>query len=244
MSRLHPFDVVSGALPDEWFSTIRAAEAQGLDATDRLRFHHLAPVRLAVRRLCPPEPEPAGTTVAQYETLLYAVYRYWSAGRHTLAITREVLERALATGHTGRSDGWADGRTSGRWPTGPPDRPTTHPPAVPHGACYLQLPERRFWARIGDATGPEPVDGMFLAAGVGDGDITVLAVLGLRPERGGFSQIAVAATSEDITRAGDFVRRPLFAPVLEGGERAGVKSLVSEADLLHLAYLALAQVAR
>ena len=72
----------------------------------------------------------------------------------------------------------------------------------------------------------------------------MLAVLGLRPERGGFSQIALTVPPEDLAQAKDFVRRPRFAPVLEGGERAGVKSLVSEAELLHLAHLALAQVAR
>ena len=117
-------------------------------------------------------------------------------------------------------------------------------PDVPHRACYLQLPERLFWARISDTAAPEPLDGLFLAAGPGDREITVLAVLGLRPERGGFSQIALTVPPEDLAQAKDFVRRPRFAPVLEGGERAGVKSLVSEAELLHLAHLALAQVAR
>jgi len=228
MTRLHPFEVVSEALPDEWFTQVRAAEAQGLDPTDRLHFHDLAPVRLAIGGLCPPEAAPAGTTIAEYETLLYAVYRYWSAGRHTLTLSRESLERALAADQPERAGGG-----SGR-----------HPPTVPHGACYLQLPERLFWARISDTTAPEPLDGMFLATGAGGREISVLAALGLRPERSGFSQIAMTVPPEDLVRAGGFVRRPLFAPVLEGGERAGVKSLVCEAELLHLAHLALAEVTR
>jgi hypothetical protein len=221
VSRLHPFDVVSAGLPEEWFSEIRAAEATGCDATDRLQFHDLAPVREVLRQLSPLGAEAAAITLAQYETLLYTVYRFWSAGRHSVGLEREGVERALA----------ADGRTGGQ-------------AAVPHTACYLQLPERLFWARIDDIAPPEPLDGLFLATGAGSREITILAVLGLRPERGGFSQITVTVPLEDLARAKDVVRQPLFAPVLEGGDRAGVKSLVSEAELLHLAYLALAEVAR
>jgi hypothetical protein len=234
VSRLHPFDVVSAGLPEDWFAEVRATETHGRNPSDRRQFHELAPVRDVLRRLSPPGSEAAATTVAQYETLLYAAYRFWSAGRQSVALGRRGLEQAVA----------ADGRTKDQVTDGPPDRLTAGPPEVPHGACYLQLPERLFWARIDDTTAPEPLDGLFLATGAGTREITVLAVLGLRPERGGFSQIAVTVPPEDLACAGDVVRRPLFAPVLEGGDRAGVKSLVSEAELLHLAKLALAEVAR
>jgi len=217
VSRLHPFDVVSAGLPAEWFSEIREAEVQGRNPADRLQFHDLAPVRDVLRQLSPPGAEAAGTTIAQYETLLYAVYRFWSAGSHSVALGREAVERPA---------------------------PGDEAPAVPHGACYLQLPERWFWARIDDIAPPEPLDGLFIATAAGSREVTILAVLGLRPERGGLSQIAVTVPLEDLARAGDFVRHPLFAPVLEGGDRAGVKSLVSEAELLHLVHLALAEVAR
>jgi len=220
MTRLHPFDVVAGGLTDGWFGEVREAETQGAgDAADRLRFLQLEPVRRVLRELNPPEDEAAGAAIEEYGTLLYAVYRFWSTGRNSLTLERESLEHALA-------------RDVGASPT------------VPHQACYLQLPERLFWARISDTAAPEPLDGLFLAAGAGDREISVLAVLGLRPERRGFSQIAITVPPGDLARAKDFVRRPPFAPVLEGGERAGVKSLVSEAELLHLAHLALAEVAR
>ena len=78
----------------------------------------------------------------------------------------------------------------------------------------------------------------------GGRELLVLAVLGLRPVRVGFSQISVAAPPLDVAGAARLVRRPLFAPVLEGGERAGMKSLVSDAELLHLTHLALGQIAR
>jgi hypothetical protein len=224
MSRIHPFDVVSAGLPEEWFSDVRATEAQGRDPTDRLQFHELAPVRDILRPLSSPGAEATATTIAQYETLLYAAYRFWSAGRHSAALGRERLGHALAAAG----------------PTGVAGRPLP----VPHGACYVQVPERLFWARIDDTAPPEPLDGLFLATGVGSREMTILAVLGLRPERDGFSQIAVAVPPEDLAHAAEFARRPLFAPVLEGGDRAGVKSLVSEAELLHLTHLALAEVAR
>jgi hypothetical protein len=115
-------------------------------------------------------------------------------------------------------------------------------PTVPHGACYLQLPERIFWARIADTAAPEPLDGVFLVAGPAGAELTVLAVLGLRPDRDGFSQLVVTAPAADFSHAREAARRPLFAPVLDGGDRAGLRSLVSEAELLYLAHLALAEV--
>lgn len=215
MTRPHPFDVIATALGEAWFAEIQAAS--GGDLTDRLRFQQVAPVQRALGELAP--AEAMGAAVEQYGTLLYAVYHFWRAGRHTLALDRAALDRSL-------------------------ERDAGTAPDVPHGACYVQLPERLLWARIGEATPPEPLDGICLTAGPGGREVTVLAVLGLRPERGGFSQIVVTAPPEDFTRAAQLVRRPLFAPVLEGGERAGVKSLVSEAELLHLVCLALIEVAR
>lgn len=230
MSRLHPFDVLSAALPPGWFAEVQAAEAQEGGAADRLRFHNLHAVQRVLREWHPPGAELPGTTLAEYETLWYAAYRFWSAGRHTLAIERAALERALE----------ADRGLSNR----PTVEPSNRPAAVPRGACYLRLPERLFWARINQAAVPEPLDGMFVVSAAGGQEVTVLAVLGLRSDRGGFSQIVISAPPADLVRAGEVVRRPLFAPVLEGGERAGVKSLVSEAELLYLTHLALREIAR
>lgn len=209
MSRPHPFDVIHHALSEAWFREIP-------DTDDRLEFQQLTPVQRALGELKPTEADAPGAAAEEYGVLLYAVYRFWSAGRHSVALEPAALERALAREHA-------------------------PPPQVPHGACYLQLPERLFWARIGAEVPPEPLDGLFLATGAGGQEITVLAVLGWRPERSGFSQIAVTAPPEDFARAGEFARRPPFAPVLDGGERAGLKSLVSEAELLHLTCLALAE---
>lgn len=217
MTRPHPFDAIHDALSEEWFAEVG-------DAASRLGFQQSEPVQRVLGQLAPAQAA-AGAAAEEYGTLLYAIHRFWRAGRHTIGLNRAAVDRMVSD--------------ASRPPALPPSRPT-----VPHGACYLQLPERLFWARIAPDATPEPLDGIFLAAGADGQEITVLAVLGFRPERGGFSQVAVTVPVEHFARAGDFARRPLFAPALEGGERAGVKSLLSEAELLHLVSLALAQAPR
>jgi len=43
VSRLHPFDVVSAGLPEDWFAEVRATETHGRNPSDRRQFHELAP---------------------------------------------------------------------------------------------------------------------------------------------------------------------------------------------------------
>ncbi len=156
----------------------------------------------------------------EYLTTLYVAFRFWDAGRAVLAVSRDAIEQAVAR-----------------------DPPDTLP-AVPDGACYVQLPERWFWARIGPDEPPEPLDGLFVVASAMGREITVLAVLGLRPERSGFSQLSVRATPQEVRAARLAARTPPFASVLEGGDRAGVRSLVATGELLHLAQVALLASAR
>lgn len=214
MTRPHPFDIIHEALSEEWFA--RAGEAAG-----RLEFQQLEPVQRVLGEFAAGHAA-AGAAAEEYGTLLYVAHRFWRAGRHTVTLERAAVDEMLAA--------------AARLPAAPA--------TVPRGACYVQLPERLFWARIAPDATAEPLDGLFLAAGADGREVTVLAVLGFRPERGGFSQVSVTAPPQDLARAGDLARRPLFAPALEGGERAGVKSLLSEAELLHLASLALAQAGR
>ena len=224
MSRAHPFDLIGAALGEAWFGEVDAAvAAAACDPADRLAFQRLEPVQRVLGELRPAEAEAPGGVGGEYGTLLFAVWHYHRAGARSFALDKDALERALAG-----------------------DPVAAPPPRMPDGIapCYVQLPERWFWARIGETTPPEPLDGLFVAETAGGRELLVLAVLGLRPEREGFSQIAVSAPREDVAGAGRLVRRPLFAPVLEGGERAGVKSIVSEAELLYLAHLALVQIAR
>lgn len=107
--------------------------------------------------------------------------------------------------------------------------PATSP--LPGGSWYLQVPERVVWAQLQD-TGPhEPLDGIFL---VGGGEtLQALAVFGLHPARPGLTVVeAVGPPVPGLERPDG---EPLFAPVLEGGQAAGLHSITGGEELLELA---------
>lgn len=218
MSRLHPFDLVFGELAAQRFPKLReAAAAAGYELTHRTGFQRFDPVLDLLAEIVPPDlTGPRGAVMEQCATLLFVGYRYWAAGCHSFQVSPHQLRSVIENEP-------ADGRL----------------PAVPSGACYLQVPERMFWARIDTGSPYEPLDGIFVVGSAEEGENTILGVLGLRAGRPGFSQVALTVASADWARCGETVRRPLFAPVMEGGERAGLYSLVSEGELLYLAHLAL-----
>ena len=214
MSRLHPFDLVFGEIAARRFGEIRDAMSSTTTG-DRRRFLQLAPVQTLLEELAPAETPLRAALMEEYGTLLYAAYHYWLDGQRTFDVTMEDLDRA------------AEKPASG------------DPPANGEGARYVRLPERRMWGQIGEGAPHEPLDGLFVVSGAGGAELTVVAVLGLRPDRDGFSQIAVTAPRQDIPDAARARRIPLFAPLMEGGERAGFRSVATEGELMDLACLAL-----
>ena len=219
MTRPHPFELAFDEFKDTGFPEIR--DAGDAESPDRRLFLQLAPVQCLLNELAPPEDTPLRSAlIEEYGTLLYAGYRYWSCGAVTVDITIDDVDRAAGAPPTGRS------------------------PRVPHRACYLRFPERRLWSQIAADAPHEPLDGMFVVAGQENAEITVVAVLGLRADRPGFSQIAVSAPTSDFPRAGGARRQPPFAPVMEGGDRAEFRSIVTEGELLDLTQLALIAAAR
>jgi hypothetical protein len=80
---------------------------------------------------------------------------------------------------------------------------------------------------------------MFVIGPAGGGDLTVVAILGLRSGREGFSQIAVTAPAAEMAEVEAALQTPAFPPMMEGGAEAGFRSVTSEAELLYLARLAL-----
>jgi hypothetical protein len=212
VSRLHPFEHALGTLAGEWFPAIQEdATAAGSDLTDRGAFARLGSVQDRLTQLT----GKAGAEATEaYLQLLYAAYRYWQAGAHTVTLSRAQLEPVL-------------------------DR---DPPVfrIPHDACYLQLPERWIWSRVSQDTPWEPLDGLFLLSGLAGREVLVVGILGLRPDREGLSQVTASAALADLAAAGGAAPRPRFAAGLEGGAAAGLRSVNSVADLLVLASLALA----
>ena len=83
-----------------------------------------------------------------------------------------------------------------------------------------------------DDEAAEPMDGCFVhAAG---GELRVLGIFGLRPDREGFSAVETAGPRPHELERPDGT--PLFSPVLTGGEAAGLYSLVGGEELLELGW--------
>lgn len=193
-----------------------AAAAAGRDPRDRREFALVPDVqRLLADLQTPEELGQRPEAVEEYLALLHAAYVFDAAGRQVVTTTRAQLEPWL-------------GRLA-----------PAEAPRIPAGACYLQLPARWFWARRGEAEPHEPLDGMFAVASPRGDEIAVLAVLGLRPERGGFTQVTVRARPADFAEARAVRRQPPFAPLIEGATTAGFRSVASGGELLTLLHLAL-----
>lgn len=171
--------------------------------------------RLLARIESPDLIEQQPEAAPEYLTVLYAAWRFHAAGERIVAVDRDALASAI----------------DARSPEGTP--------AVPAGACYVQLPHQWFWGQVAPDAAHEPLDGMFVADNRRGDELVVVAVLGLRAERGGFSQLSVIAHPDDVRAAPGLARPERFAPVLEGGSLAGFRSVVSPAELLLLTHLAL-----
>lgn len=213
-TRLHPYDFVFEQFDESNFRDIQD-EAGPPEELDLSKFAKLSSVHRSLQELGAYEmSEDGAEAVAQYVTLLFVAFRYWRAGRRTVSPQRADLEA-----HMG-------------------DAPSS-PPAPPHDALYITLPEQLFWAQTGPEAPHEPIEGMFVTFTAAADSYTVAAVLGLRPERHGFSQLSVTAGGSDLEAAPECIRQPPFEPVMEGGTQAGFHSVTSEAELLQLARVAM-----
>jgi hypothetical protein len=216
MSRPTPFDLLFAHHADVLADVTVAAAAAGRDPRDRTDFAAVPDVQRLLSDFESPDvvaahPEAA----AEYLLLLHAAYRFNAAGRRVVTPGPPALER------------WA-----GRLP------PATAPD-VPGGACYLQLPEQRWWVQRAPDAPHEPMDGVFLTLAPRNDEIALLAILGLRAERGGFTQVSVQARPADFAAARTMRRDPPFAPLMEGGTAARFRSIATAAELLTLVQIGL-----
>jgi hypothetical protein len=108
-------------------------------------------------------------------------------------------------------------------------------PLAPGGASYARFPERRVWAQVVEGAAHEPLDGCFTHALPGD-SLRVLGVFGLHPDRAGFSVVEVAGPRAAALARGS--GEPLFAPLMEGGAAAGLRSIAGEEELLEIGWRA------
>lgn len=213
MSRPHPFEIAFGAQAEGWFGTLKTAGE--VELSDLGTFARLDAIRPIVDQLQPEGGAPEA--IEEYVRLLYAGYHFWAAGCRTVPVTRK---------------GWLEML----------DRPVPWPEPNLTGSAYYQFPERWFWAQLDRDRPHEPLDGIFVAGSRSPRPAgwLMLAVLGLRPQRGGFSQISVLATPDDLVAARGAAGRSPFAPSMEGGGSAGFRSITTVAELLLAARCALA----
>ena len=210
-ARTLPWTALVEALGVAPFEGIRTAVLRdGVDATDRDAFLMVSAAGALLRDLTPPDA-PA-EAVHPYGALLHGLYLLWDAKWPVVAPDRAALERALA------------------------DAAIPHRSHVDEGTAYVQLPERVVWAEPAPGEAHEPLDGCIVT--VTETAVTVLAVLGFRPEREGFTTLE--ATSR--LPLPPLQRRPdgsaPFASTLPAGDRAGLRSVATPQELAVLAFLA------
>ena len=207
MARATPFDLVFNRAAESSFPRIASSlAAGGHDPADRDAFLMDREVVTLLRDLRP--EEGLGEAMDQMVALVHHAYLAWAAGGVTIPVGREAAAELLAKA--------------------PEDADSRDVPAY-----YAQFPERMIWAAVIENEAPEPLDGIFVSR-VPGGDLRVLGIFGLRPERAGFS--AVEATGGRVERLAREDGSALFDPTLPGGTAAGLRSIVGEAELLELGW--------
>ena len=209
-----PFAFAFADMAARFPAIAEALQQEGIAATDRDQFVLLEPVGRLLREVV---PEAAGADALEaHVLLLQQAFLFWAAQLPVYPISEQVLREAVAEKNI-----------------------STHPP---RSAQYLQLPELRVWGSPHEATPPEPLDGMFVSETGTPGEISVLAIFGMRPDRPGFSAVGLEGRADpddpsdneiEIAAARDD-GSPAFGPKLAGGSAAGLYSVANAGELLLL----------
>jgi hypothetical protein len=177
---MHPYDMVF-AMPElegTAFPAIqKEAEERGVDLQDHERVLLLEGMGELMRSLLP--PDAASPAFAQFAPIVTHAFHYWLEGKQTFAVEEAAL-RSMIDG-TGLIGEWVL--------------------AAPARAGYVSLPRNLIFSRIDESAQAEAVDGFFFI--LNEARLDVLLILGLVPNRAGFSVINIAGMLSDAT-AGHF----------------------------------------
>jgi hypothetical protein len=207
-ARLSPFALAFTDLAADRFPAIQSAlTEEGTDPADRDAFLMNRDVVGLIRELRP--DEGVGDEIGQLAALVHHVFQFWAAGAPTVELTADQLDALLRDPDMARF------------------------PAVPLPG-YAQVPPRRVWAEPLPGSPHEPLDGCFVHEVPDSGDLRVLGVFGLHPERPGFTVVEAAGPKAPFLARSD--GSALFAPLLPGGAAAGLNSLAGGEELLELGY--------
>lgn len=206
MPRPTPYDIAFGHSAEERFARIRQSLADGgRDPHDLDAFVLDREVVTYLRELVP--EEGIGSAIEQHIALLHHAYLYWAEGSILVQPTRDRVVRLLRDSRPAAGN---------------------NPPR----AYYLQLPERLLWGSLEPNEPHQPLDGLFLRP-FPDGGCFVIAIFGMHPGSDGFTVVDIDGYPEpDLARTDG---SPLFAPVLPGGEAAGLFSITGGEELMELA---------
>lgn len=224
-ARLTPYEMVFGHayFEEDRFMVIREeAERVGALTTRPEEFIRLVTVAELLQDLLP--EGAGGLELERHGQLLFQAYNFWDFGRELLVLGEPLVRELTSAEHE-----------VGAWELTPP-----------HPAGYAQLPRHLVWSRIEEDATPEPVDGFFWMM-VGEEDpakppylrLDVLFVLGMRPDRAGFSTIPVSRDqhAQPLGHWADGQARPEgrdFENILPGGELQRWLGLLTEAEALKL----------
>ena len=212
VGRKSPYEVLFGAegLTESRFAAVRDEAANaGVTTLRRDHFANLNRVRELLVDLVPDLAEPA--TLDRYLLILHHCYSFWEAGCRHFAFEQSAVRSVI---------------------TAPPDL-FGWLPRTPHPSLYLELPQNLFWAAVVESEQPEPAEGMFVSL-PGDpaaDEADILLILGIRPDRPGFS---VAELAVDLTPARGIAEPDAFASDLPGANLAGLCSLQRPAEVVML----------
>jgi len=203
-----PFDLVFETAAQATFPVIQTAlDQSGRDPRDRDGFLMLREVVSLLRELRP--DEGLGEGIDQLAALVHHGYLFWAGGGHAVKLGSAQLADILG-----------------------PASLADPQPDVP--AFYTQLPERRVWAQVIPGDPHEPLDGWFQYHDPEAGQLRVLGVFGIHPDRPGFSVVEVSGQRPVGLARPD--GSSVFSSTLPGGAAAGLFSIAGEEELLELGW--------
>jgi hypothetical protein len=172
-------------------------------------FMLAAPTMELLRELRP--DEGLGDGVDEFVAFVHAAYRFWEDQQHVVRFDDAATRDLCASA---------------------PDSAAAAPRSG--GVAYIQVAPRVVWGRLDDDEAYEPLDGWFavpVAAG-----LRVVACFGVHANRPGLSLLVVEGVAPQDVRRDD--GSPLFAPLMPGGDTAGLHAVVAPEELLLLAWRA------
>lgn len=216
VGRLTPYEMVFGVdgLAEREFPALaEELHRRGLVAERRDQF---AGDRVSdlLQRLAPEGSEPAA--LERHLELLFHSFNFWRAGCPVFAFEAAALRDLIA--RPPELGGW---RVRAAQPS-----------------LYLELPLNLVWAAVAAEGAPEPLEGVFVHLDPREKSVRthLLIVLGMRPDRPGFS---AAAVDVELERLSDLEEPDAFHSDIPGAELAGLYSLHQSSEALLLVVRAL-----